>query len=105
MDDSMSSSAWSQRRDLQLWLLLTGSCVTAVDDGTVNGLTQKWDVLIRRVHVSYLELPQNELGQISIASVMEDFVYCHHLLPKQWKLPAWADLETSLRANALEEPP
>jgi hypothetical protein len=99
VDDSLKSSDWSQRRTLQVWILLVGSCVTLVDNSHVDGLTQKWHESLVRFVGYYEELMQDEcnLDSADVQSLLEDYVYCDRLVQQRLSIRGWPELETMLK--------
>lgn len=95
LHESISDTAWLERRNLQLWLFLTGSYVTVLNSGFVDDLPQKWSALLA---VLGIELVQSHYNATNMRSALDDFVYCNNLLQRRFEVTAWLDLELHLCA-------
>ena len=101
LNGSSASSAWKGRHNIQLWLRLTGSCVTILDQGHGDGLRQKWNALLGYFLKYYSQLPQDQLEGIDFERVLSDFIYCKNLVKKRNSIQAWAQLELALSGKVL----
>lgn len=96
LHDAVDSSVWSQRRDLQTWLLLVGSYVTILNNGYVNGLAQKWDDLLTQVSHHFLPGQPLKTNRGHLHSALTGFIYTERLLNQRHSVRSWAHLESRL---------
>jgi hypothetical protein len=90
LQDSITSSEWSDHRSLQMWCFLVGSIVSPLNEGYVESLCQRWNELSEMVR---------ELGVASsksITSAFQDFFYIESLMNERLNVPAWAKLEKEI---------
>jgi hypothetical protein len=88
LSKSIEDPIWSKRRNIQTWFLFIGSCVTVLNVGYVENLSQKWTGLLNVFRTCYSELIQDELNAI-FQSAKQDFIYYNHLLPQRFSVTVW----------------
>jgi hypothetical protein len=93
LNDSLSSPVWINRRNLQVWLILTGSCATLLNNGCVENLEVKWADLSRLFPTSCSNLSPDEISAAWVESALQDFIYSEYLLQRRLSIPAWSALE------------
>lgn len=96
LQDSITDLDWIGRRDLQLWLLFTGSTVTTLGNGHMDGLDREWNDLLDSFHMQFTRLPRSEINKSHVESALNDFIYCDVLVERRSRIPAWSALEQSI---------
>lgn len=87
---------WQERLDLLLWLLLVSSCITAMDQGHVEGLAQRSRTLISSAK-EMLEAQKPSVVKQAMHAAMHDFIYCREWLVQRCYTRDWLDFELWIR--------
>lgn len=100
---SITDSVWVERRDLQLWLILVGSCTAMLDQGHLDSLKSSYDILIKNLGTMVPFWPQ---ARSDLRSAMTNYIYpstCfqRHKENLEWfRLVAHIDSYASLVASS-----
>jgi hypothetical protein len=92
---SFDDSIWVKRRDLQLWLILVGSCTARLDHGHLRELKSGYNTLIVRLVATVSTWPQAE---ISLQSALKDFIYTEAWFQHRKASREWSQLVTCIEA-------
>lgn len=71
-ESSFDDKVWIKRRDLQLWLILVGSCTARLDYGHLKELKSGFDALVTRILTTVAAWPQ---AKVRLQSALEGFAY------------------------------
>jgi hypothetical protein len=96
LSESIENPIWSKRRNLQLWCILTGACVTFLNTGYLEGLEQDWINLSFGLRTHFLQHPEEEFDASDFDSALKDFIYSNCLLQQRMTVIAWSSLELGL---------
>jgi hypothetical protein len=101
LSDALASSfddpTWIKRRDLQLWLVLVGSCTAMLDQGHLEHLKSSYDILVRRIINTVSTWPW---AQISLQRALRDFIYPETLFHQHQDNREWLRLVASIGSCA-----